>query len=136
MFATHYHELTELETQLPGVQNYHITARKQGGELIFLRKIVSGAADDSYGIEVAKLAGVPESVISKAKTYLKELEEQQGAPPPRPENSEAPADEGQLSLEQLGGSEVLAQLKSLDLNTISPIEALNLLYALKRKAEG
>ena len=79
---------------------------------------------------------MPESVISKAKTYLKELEEQQGAPRPRPENSEAPADEGQLSLEQLGGSEVLAQLKSLDLNTISPIEALNLLYALKRKAEG
>ena len=138
MFATHYHELTELESLLPGVKNYHITARKQGGDLIFLRKIVPGAADDSYGIEVAKLAGVAESIITKAKAYLKELEAQGGgaAPRARAEAAEPQEESGQMSLEQLGGSEVLAQLRSLDLNTISPIEALNLLYALKRKAEG
>ena len=79
----------------------------------------------------------PESIITQAKAYLKELEAQGGgAPRPRAETAKQADDEGQMSLEQLGGSEVLAQLRSLDLNTISPIEALNLLYALKRKAEG
>ena len=135
MFATHYRELTELEGELPGVRNYHITARKQSNDLIFLRKIVPGAADDSYGIEVAKLAGVPESVVSKAKVYLKELEAQNpvGA---KVSSAPAAAESAQLSMEALGGSEVLAQLRATDLNTLSPIEALNLLYALKRKAEG
>ena len=74
MFATHYHELSALEGQIPGVKNYNITAKKQGGSLVFLRKIVRGAADDSYGIEVARLAGVPDAVIAKAREYLKELE--------------------------------------------------------------
>ena len=76
MFATHYHELSALEGELAGVRNYNITAKKQGGELVFLRKIVRGAADDSYGIEVAKLAGLPDAVIRKAKGYLKELEQE------------------------------------------------------------
>ena len=73
MFATHYHELSALEGEIAGVRNYNITAKKQGGTLVFLRKIVRGAADDSYGIEVAKLAGLPDSIIGKAKGYLKEL---------------------------------------------------------------
>ena len=135
MFATHYHELTVLEGEIPGVKNCHITAKKQNGTLLFLRKIVPGPADDSYGIEVAKLAGVPDGIIAKARSYLQELETQQGAlPAPKPPRPAAQSD--QISLEDVGGSQVLDRLRSLDLNTLTPIEALNLLYELKRKADG
>ncbi len=130
MFATHYHELAALENELEGVRNYNITAKKQGGTLVFLRKIVRGAADDSYGIEVAKLAGIPESVISKAKGYLKALESEQ--PIARP--AAAPA-EDQISLADVGGSEIARELKDLDLNTLTPIEAMNVLYRLQKKVK-
>lgn len=131
MFATHYHELSALEGSLPGVKNYNITAKKQGGRLIFLRKIVPGAADDSYGIEVAKLAGVPDSIIAKAKTYLRELESTAAAPDiERAEASE------QISLTDVGADEVRQKLLQTDLNTLTPIEAMNLLYELKKKVEG
>ena len=76
LFATHYHELTELEGQLDGVKNYNIAARKRGNDVVFLRKIVPGGADQSYGIEVAGLAGVPDKVIERARAILKELEAQ------------------------------------------------------------
>jgi DNA mismatch repair protein MutS len=132
MFATHYHELSALEGTLPGVKNYNITAKKQGGKLLFLRKIVPGAADDSYGIEVAKLAGVPEGIISKAKTYLRELEEGGAAVAQAPK----PRDDGQISLVDMGAGEVAGILAQTDLNTITPIEAMNLLYELKKKVEG
>ena len=131
MFATHYHELSALEGALPGVRNYNISAKKQNGTLVFLRRIMPGAADDSYGIEVAKLAGVPDAVISKAKTYLKELE--QGAHAPEKKTAEAPA---QISLEQAGSDEVGRILRSTDLNSLTPIEALNLLNELQKKARG
>ena len=78
LFATHYHELTELEDTLPGVKNYNISIKKRGDELIFLRKIVPGGADRSYGIEVATLAGLPKEVVSRAKTILAELERGKG----------------------------------------------------------
>ncbi len=130
MFATHYHELSALEGTLDGVKNYNITAKKQGGSLIFLRKIVPGAADDSYGIEVAKLAGVPDTVIRKAKQYLAELESA-GAAAPR---QAAPAPEEQVSMLDMAGSELAKQLRDIDLNTVTPLEALNLLYQLKQKA--
>ena len=133
MFATHYHELSALEGSLPGVRNYNITAKKQGGKLIFLRKIVPGAADDSYGIEVASLAGVPESIIQKAKDYLLELESGAAAAVPAPQPA---ADTCQVSLEELGAGEVLSSLRRLDLNTLSPLEALNLLYEWKRKVDA
>ena len=133
MFATHYHELTALEQTLPGVRNYNITAKKQGGTLLFLRKIVSGAADDSYGIEVAKLAGVPDAIITKAKTYLRELES--GAAEPA-----APAhtaqDAAQMTLGDAAGDEIAEQLRSIDLNTITPLEAMRLLFELQQKARG
>ncbi len=129
MFATHYHELSALEGQVPGVRNYNITAKKQKGELVFLRKIVPGAADDSYGIEVAKLAGLPEAVIQKAKGYLKELEAD-GVPRPVPDLEE----DDQLSLADLAADELRRTLRDLDLNTLTPIEAMNLLYELQRKA--
>ncbi len=134
MFATHYHELSALEGTLDGVKNYNITAKKQGGTLIFLRKIVPGSADDSYGIEVAKLAGVPEPVIKKAKQYLAELESG-GAQTGLPQAAPAAAQE-QVSMLDMAGGELARQLRDLDVNTITPLEALNLLYQLKKKAEG
>ena len=130
MFATHYHELSALEGEIPGVRNYNITAKKQGGNLVFLRKIVRGAADDSYGIEVAKLAGLPDAVIHKAKTYLKELETEGPAAPA------APVQEDQISLMDVGAGEVSKILRDTDLNTLTPLEAMNLLYELQRKARA
>ena len=132
MFATHYHELSALEGTLDGVKNYNITAKKQGGTLIFLRKIVPGSADDSYGIEVAKLAGVPDQVIKKAKEYLAELEAE-GAAGGLPAAAPAP---DQVSMLDMAGGALARELQELDLNTITPLEALNLLYQLKKKAEG
>ena len=133
MFATHYHELSVLEGELAGVRNYNITAKKQGGTLVFLRKIVRGAADESYGIEVAKLAGLPESIVGKAKGYLKELS---GGGPAVRAPAAPKAREGQISLSDLGGDEVRDLLCATDLNTLTPIEALNLLFELQRKARG
>ena len=132
MFATHYHELSALEGTLPGVKNYNITAKKQGGKLIFLRKIVPGAADDSYGIEVAKLAGVPESIIAKAKTYLRELESEGVGPGTA---GKAADDDERISLTDMGADEVRETLKRTDLNTMTPLEAMNLLYELKKKVD-
>ena len=131
MFATHYHELSALEGQLGGVRNYNITAKKQGGNLVFLRKIVPGAADDSYGIEVAKLAGLPEGVISKAKGYLKELESSGIGPA----ISVKEADD-QISFADVGTDEVRRILESTDINSLTPLEAMNLLSELQRKARG
>ena len=132
MFATHYHELSALEGQLQGVRNYNITAKKQGGNLVFLRKIVPGAADDSYGIEVAKLAGLPESIIAKAKGYLKELEKSGAGAVPKGES----AQDDQMSLADLGVDQIRKMLLSTDLNSLTPIEAMNLLYELQRKARS
>ncbi len=131
MFATHYHELSTLEGEIEGVRNYNITAKKQGGSLVFLRKIVPGAADDSYGIEVAKLAGLPEQVLGKAKGYLKALE---AGGPAAPAAGKAPEARDQISLADLGADQVRETLQKTDLNTLTPIEALNLLYELKKKA--
>ena len=133
MFATHYHELSSLEGSLEGVRNYNISAKKQGGELIFLRKIVKGAADDSYGIEVAKLAGVPDSVVSRARRCLEDLEDKGAAEPaPRREKRE----DGQLSFGDVSWGEVAERLRAVDLNVITPIEAMNLLYELKKKVDA
>ena len=132
MFATHYHELSVLEGELDGIRNYNITAKKQNGKLIFLRKIVPGAADDSYGIEVAKLAGVPNSVIDRAKQCLQELVEQQGIPAAAPAAS-APASD-QISFSDIQADEIREILRKTDLNTLTPLEAMNLLFTLQRKA--
>ncbi|MEF9971269.1 MAG: DNA mismatch repair protein MutS [Oscillospiraceae bacterium] len=132
MFATHYHELSALEGQLPGVKNYSISAKKQGGDLIFLRKIVQGAADDSYGIEVAKLAGVPDFVVSRAKACLRELESGIAAPAPKKQA----AAETQISFSNVAADEITARLQSLTLDTLTPLEAMNLLYEFKKKVEA
>ena len=130
MFATHYHELSALEGSLPGVVNYNITAKKQGGKLIFLRKIVRGAADDSYGIEVAKLAGIPGGIIARAKAYLKELEEAGAAL-----GVEKAANSEQISMGDVAEDALRRRLQSLDLNSMTPLEALTELYELKKRAE-
>ncbi len=127
LFATHYHELTVLEGQLAGVKNYNIAAKKRGGEVIFLRKIVRGGADQSYGVEVAQLAGVPPKVIRRARAILEELESGSGhTPAPVPS-----AGEEQVSLLEVGSQAVIRKLRMTDVNILSPIEALNLLAELK-----
>ena len=129
LFATHYHELTAMEGALPGVKNFNIAVRTRGEEIIFLRKIIPGGADRSYGIEVARLAGLPETVVSRAKTILRELESESGRPVPA-----APA-EAQVSFAAVAESEVIDKLRRAQVDTLSPIEALNLLYELKQKLD-
>ena len=130
LFATHYHELTEVEHAIEGVRNYQIAAKKRGDGIVFLRKIVPGGADQSYGVEVARLAGVPDQVVNRAREILTELEAQgHTAPSPRP----APAEEGQVSLGDMAGAAVLEQLRSVPVETLTPIEAMNLLYQLKSR---
>ena len=129
MFATHYHELSVLEGILPGVKNYNISAKRQNGKLIFLRKIVPGATDDSYGIEVAKLAGVPEPVIRAAGEHLRELTAQGAAPKTAPV---APDD--QFSLQQMGESALAERIRGIDPDSLTPREALQLIYELRREA--
>lgn len=128
LFATHYHELTVLEGEIPGVKNYNIAAKKRKDQVIFLRKIVRGGADQSYGIEVAQLAGVPDRVIRRAREILKELEAGGVERPAAPVQE----DSGQVSLGDLGGETVLRKLRMTDVNILSPIEALNLLNELKQ----
>ncbi|WP_312941168.1 DNA mismatch repair protein MutS [Oscillibacter sp.] len=128
LFATHYHELTELEDTLPGAVNYNIAVKARGEDIIFLRKIVPGGADRSYGIEVAKLAGLPDKVVTRARTVLEELEAENGVQYIKP-RQEAP----QVSLDAVGEGEVLDTLRRCQPDTLTPIEAMGLLYELKRK---
>ena len=130
LFATHYHELTVMEELLDGVKNYNIAVKKRGDDITFLRRIVPGGADDSYGIEVAKLAGVPNSIINRAKEVLYELESSKGESR-IDQHAEVPKD-GQLSLLAAAQSPVIEKLQNVDLNTLTPIESMNLLYELKK----
>ena len=130
LFATHYHELTELENTLPGTVNYNIAVKTRGEDIIFLRKIIPGGADRSYGIEVAKLAGLPDKVVQRAKTVLKELEAENGVQYTAPRKE---AD--QVSLSAIGEGEVLDALRRCQPDTLTPIEAMTLLYELKKKLQ-
>ena len=129
LFATHYHELTALEEVIPGVKNYSIAIRSRGEELIFLRKIIPGGADRSYGIEVAKLAGLPETVVKKARSVLRELEDGSGHTP----RLMAEPKREQVSLAALGEAEVVDRLRRTQPETLTPLEAMSLLYELKQK---
>lgn len=131
LFATHYHELSSIENQLPNVKNYNIAVKKRGDKMIFLRKIVPGATDDSYGIEVAKLAGIPNSVITRAREILQELETEGH---PQPKTVIAQPDE-QISMMDLREQQALEALKSISVETLTPIEAMNSLYSLKKMLE-
>ena len=132
LFATHYHELTALEELLDGVKNYNIAVKKRGDDITFLRKIVPGGADDSYGIEVAKLAGVPKPVLRRAKRILKDLE----ASAPKIEVREVTEEEEpQISLMGMQSDAVSEKLRSVNVNTMTPMDALNLLYELQKMVE-
>ena len=128
LFATHYHELTELENTLPGTVNYSIAVKARGEDIIFLRKIVPGGADRSYGIEVAKLAGLPDKVVQRAKAVLAELEAENGV-----QYVAARKEADQVSLDAIGEGEVLDALRRCQPDTLTPIEAMSLLYELKQK---
>ncbi|MBR5143661.1 MAG: DNA mismatch repair protein MutS, partial [Clostridia bacterium] len=132
LFATHYHELTDMEDELPGVVNYNIAAKKRGDSITFLRKIVRGGTDDSYGIEVAKLAGVPNDVVKRAKEILAHIEADK--PVGKVEKREEPAGFDLFSgITESIENEVADRIRSVDINTLTPIEAMNLLFELKNK---
>jgi DNA mismatch repair protein MutS len=136
LFATHYFELTELADRLSGVKNYHVSVKETGGGIVFLRKVEPGAADRSYGIEVAKLAGLPHEVIVRAREVLEEHENAElkltdqlahdEAQPPRP---------AQLTIFTPLSHQVVERLREVDLNRLTPLEALNLLSELKRQLD-
>ena len=129
LFATHYHELTALEGEIEGVINYNTSCKKRGDDITFLRRIVRGGTDDSFGIEVAKLAGVPEPVIKRAKEVLTMVERGDSKKAEtKAENTESP----QLDFMAMGNSKLYDELKAIDVTTLTPIEAMNKLYELQK----
>ena len=132
LFATHYHELTELAEVLPRVRNYNVAVAEEGDRVIFLHKIVPGSADKSYGIHVARLAGLPRTVIHRAEEILKELERGSYRAPARPRRV---AEVRQLPLFP-EASPIVEELKKLDVESMTPLEALNKLYELQQKVKG
>lgn len=133
LFATHYHELTSLEEQLASVKNYNIAVKKRGDDITFLRRIVPGGADDSYGIQVSKLAGIPDWIIRRAKEVLESLEKgdevsQAKISAPRRREEE----NNQISMIDPRANAVIDRLRGVDLNVTTPVEALNLLYELRQ----
>ena len=129
LFATHYHELTELERTLPGTTNHTIAVKARGEDIVFLRKIIPGGADRSYGIEVAKLAGLPDKVLKRAREILKELEAADGKPSTTVEASD---DGGQVSLLSMSEQAVLDALRRCQPESLTPLEAMTLLYEWKK----
>ena len=144
LFATHYHELTELEGKIPGVNNYCIAVKEKGDDIVFLRRIVKGGADKSYGIQVAKLAGVPDSVIERAKELSQELTDnditekvQQISDEPEKKHRPRKVDQvdmNQMSLfETVTDADIVRDLMEVDVTRLTPVDALNTLYALQNK---
>jgi DNA mismatch repair protein MutS len=139
LFATHYHELTDLADTLPGVVNYHVAAREWKDDIVFLRKVVPGRSDRSYGIQVARLAGLPPPLVDRAREILEGLERDELARGGRPSVN---GTLGRSHQQQLGLFQVLAfddhplarRLRELDIDRLTPLEALTLLAALKREA--
>ncbi len=145
LFATHYHELTELEGKLPGVNNYCIAVKEKGDDIVFLRKIVKGGADKSYGIQVAKLAGVPDSVINRAKELVEELSNADitaavkdfTAPKKKQKIVYDQVDMAQMSLfDTVQDNDIVEEIKALDLSNLTPMEAMNILYNLQNKIKN
>lgn len=141
LFSTHYHELTELEGKLDGVKNYNISVKKRGSTITFLRRIVRGPADGSYGIEVAKLAGVPLGVVNRAREILFELESEDrklhaAACPNFEKDDDGEEMPLQISLQSERDDEIIDELKNIDADTLTPLEALTTLYKLAQKAKG
>lgn len=146
LFATHYHELTELEGKIPGVNNYCIAVKERGDDIVFLRKIVQGGADKSYGIQVAKLAGVPDSVINRAKELVEELSDADitaaVADLTAPKQKKKKVHYDQVDLAQMSlfdtvqDDDIIRELSELDVANLTPIEALNTIYRLQNKIKN
>lgn len=133
LFATHYHELTELEELIPCVKNYNVAVKKRGEDIVFLRRIIPGGVDESYGIEVSKLAGIPRWVIDRAYEVLSSLEEGQAVSEARVKTRAKPREESeQLYFIDEKAETIKKRLRQADPNTLTPIEALNLIYELKK----
>ena len=141
LFATHYHELTSMEEEFEGVVNYNIAAKKRGDSITFLRKIVRGSTDDSYGIEVAKLAGLPNEVIKRAREILASVESTSKAIAESAEGGigkkkkAEEKDDSLISFDDCINEQVIAELKSVDLNTLSPFECMSFLFDLKKRLQ-
>ncbi len=133
LFATHYHELTALEQELDGVKNYNIAVKKRGDDITFLRRIVRGPADDSYGIQVAKLAGINDTVVERAKAILSSIESGD-VPAARLRPRAIDEEDGQLSLFDVADHPLIQRLKTMDVNVLTPIEAMQTLYELVKEA--
>ena len=133
LFATHYHELVGLEGKIDGAKNYHITVKERGEDIIFLRKIVEGGTDESYGIHVAKLAGVPKEVTNRANEILFKLEKKNIMNGKAEFKSEKAENAGQLSMYNYKLAEIASELDGVHLDSITPIEALNILQKMKDK---
>ena len=131
LFATHYHELTSLEDEFDGIVNYNIAARKRGDNITFLRKIVRGSTDDSYGIEVAKLAGVPNEVIKRAREILAVVE--QSAKSLTLTDNEIVKDDSIITIDDCIEEQIIQEIRAVDVNTLTPYEAMMLLYDLKKR---
>ena len=147
LFATHYHELTELEGKLNNVNNYCIAVKEKGDDIVFLRKIVPGGADKSYGIQVAKLAGLPDSVLERAKVIVEELSAndisdiakniQVDTAGKKKKNQLDEVDMTQMSLfDTVKDDDIIAELGSIDISHLTPIEAMNKLYELQNKVKN
>ncbi len=133
LFATHYHELTDLENKLDGIKNYSIAVKEKGEDIIFLRKIVSGGTDESYGVHVARLAGVPKPVTQRANEILKSLERKNILNGNAIEKQSKKVVEGQLDMSNYKLAEIATELDKVDLNQLTPIDALNTLVKIKEK---
>jgi DNA mismatch repair protein MutS len=131
LFATHYHELTSLEDEFDGIVNYNVAARKRGDTITFLRKIVRGSTDDSYGIEVAKLAGVPNEVIKRAREILSVVE--QSAKSLTLTDKEIVKDDSLITIDDCIEEQIVQEIRAIDVNTLTPYEAMMLLYDLKKR---
>ena len=144
LFATHYHELTELEGKLEGVQNYCIAVKEDGEDIVFLRKIVKGGADKSYGIQVAKLAGVPEQVLIRAREIADQLENKDALSLDGVVNQMAVSSPGEKTMNQLSifdtmgndqTDDILFELRDIDLSRVTPMDAMNLVYKWQKSLQ-
>ena len=133
LFATHYHELTQLEEKMSPVKNYCVAVKKRGDDITFLRRIIEGGADDSYGVEVAKLAGIPNQVIKRAQELVKDLEGDKDAM--KPSSPAVLAEDDSQSFAGILSMNLVAELKKTDVTTLTPLEALNLLNNLVNEAK-
>jgi len=133
LFATHYHELTGLEEKLEGIKNYSIAVKEKGEDVIFLRKIVRGGTDESYGIHVAKLAGVPKTVTSRANEILRNLERKSILSEKKQEKQDKKQVQGQFDMFNYKIAEIAHEIDKINLNELTPIDALNTLVRIKEK---